>query len=374
MKNKLLTTALVSSMLGLGVTSATAQTTISGNLEITYNAVSNNLRPGLSFRGFGKESQINVQNKGKLSNGLDYAAGFSIELDGPDANVGSTGASGVSTGTGVHFENNYIDLSSGNTTFTISADHIQNPDSNPTMLAGFGYIAMDGVASSGKAGLYPKAVNSPYSSFGFGLIQTVPGFGKLSALYVPTNATNQGAMNDIHNDASAAQAEPTVLSGNSSESAIEIGFIGDFGVPGLTVQAFYNKEDAPDGQTVNKTGKVVAATYVTGPFSIAADWRQAVGVISNADATIGGNNKSETIKGKSIGLGYAISKDLTTSITRGKADTNRSGAVQETTDVVAIGYNLGAVTTGLQYKKVNEAIGVSGADAKSLQFRIGTKF
>jgi len=372
MKNKLVTTALVSSMLGLGVTSAVAQTTVSGNLEITYNAVSNSMTPGLSFRGFGKESQINVQNKGKLSNGLDYAAGFSIELDGPDANVGSTGASGVSTGTGVHFENNYIDISSGGTTLTISADHIQNPDSNPTMLAGFGYIAMDGVGSTGKAGLYPKAANSPYSSFGVGVTQAISGFGKLSALYVPTNATNQGAMNDIHNSATAASAEPTTLGGNSSESAIEIGFVGDFGVNGLTVQAFYNKEDAPDGQTVNKKGQVVAATYVTGPFSIAADWRKQEGVQTNADTAVQG--ATETVKGKSLGLGYAISKDLTASITRGKADTNRASSTTETTDVVAIGYNLGAVTTGLQYKKVDDAMGVANADAKSLQFRIGTKF
>jgi len=36
MKNKLLTTALVSSILGLGVSSAVAQTTITGNLELSY--------------------------------------------------------------------------------------------------------------------------------------------------------------------------------------------------------------------------------------------------------------------------------------------------------------------------------------------------
>jgi len=373
MKNKLLTTALVSSMLGLGVTSAVAQTTISGNLEITYNAVTNSAAPGLSYRGFGKESQINVQNKGKLSNGLDYAAGFSIELDGPDLNIGSTGSTGVSTGTGVHFENNYIDLISGNTTFTISADHIQNPDSNPTMLAGFGYIGVDGIGASGYTALYPKSANSPYSSFGFGLMQKIPGVGNFSALYVPTNATNQGALNDISNSASAAAAEPTTLSGNSSESAIELGFVGDFGVNGLTVQAFWNQEDAPDGQSVNKKGKVIAATYVTGPFSIAADWRQAQGVQTGASATTM-NGATETVKGKSVGLGYALSKDLTASITRGKADTNRASSVTETTDVVAIGYNLGAVTTGLQYKRVDDQAGGAGQDAKSLQFRIGTKF
>jgi len=372
MKNKLITTALVSSMLGLGVTSAVAQTTVSGNLEITYNAVSNKSAPGSSFRGFGKESQINVQNKGKLSNGLDYAAGFSIELDGPDVINGTTStATGVTAGTGVHFENNYIDLISGGTTFTISADHIQNPDSNPTMLAGFGYVAMDG-AGTGKAGLYPKAANSPYSSFGFGLTQDISGFGKLSALYVPTNATNNGAMNDIHNSATAATAEPTTQAGNSSESAIEIGFVGNLGVTGLAVQAFYNKEDAPDGQTVNKEGRVFAATYVTGPFSIAADWRTAKGVASNAD--LSATNATETVKGKSVGVGYALSKEITASITRAKADTDKPATVTETTDIVAIGYNLGAVTTGLQYKKVDDQAGGAGQDAKSLQFRIGTKF
>ena len=35
-----------------------------------------------STRGIGRESQLNVQSKGKLSNGMDYAAGFSLEFDG----------------------------------------------------------------------------------------------------------------------------------------------------------------------------------------------------------------------------------------------------------------------------------------------------
>jgi len=161
MKNKLLTTALVSSMLGAGITASVAQTTVSGNLDLSYLAYSDKQagNQGNSFRGFGKESQINIANKGKLNNGMDYAAGFSIEMDGPD--TGSTG---------MFEENVYIDIISGNTTLTVGSDHIQNPDVNPTVLAGFGYIAVDGTRGSSVAttGLYPKGANSPYSAYGAG--------------------------------------------------------------------------------------------------------------------------------------------------------------------------------------------------------------
>jgi len=76
---KTITTALTSSLIALGASSAIAQTTISGNLDLSYQAVSADTATvtGNSYRGFGKESQINLANKGKLSNGIDYAAGFS---------------------------------------------------------------------------------------------------------------------------------------------------------------------------------------------------------------------------------------------------------------------------------------------------------
>ena len=108
MKNTLkLTTALVGSMLTLGVSSAVAQTTVSGNLDLSYNAVSSNAFGG-SYRAVGRETQINIANKGKLSNGMDYAAGFSWESDGGEA----LGSGGTSTGDGANGtnENVYIDF------------------------------------------------------------------------------------------------------------------------------------------------------------------------------------------------------------------------------------------------------------------------
>ncbi len=80
MKNKLLvTTALVG---GLLTGSSFAQTTVTGDLALTYNALIKKTSGGVSTRGVGRESQINIQNKGKLNNGMDYAAGFSLEFDG----------------------------------------------------------------------------------------------------------------------------------------------------------------------------------------------------------------------------------------------------------------------------------------------------
>ena len=87
MTNKLrLSTAIISSLAGLGLSAAVAQTTVSGNVAMGFIATSTDAttRNG-SFSSMTKETQINVGTKGKLNNGMDYAAGFSIEMDGPDA-------------------------------------------------------------------------------------------------------------------------------------------------------------------------------------------------------------------------------------------------------------------------------------------------
>jgi hypothetical protein len=86
-----------------------------------------------------------------------------------------------------------------------------------------------------------------------------------------------------------------------------------------------------------------------------------------------------------LGLGYAVTPNLTASITRGKADTNcltvQTGATStvcgtndEVTDSFAIGYNLGALTSTLQFKQVEDSNGVAGRDGKSIQARIGARF
>lgn len=78
-------TLLISSALASGIIysgSVLAQTTVSGTLDLHYKAFSMDGTAGTSTRGIGREAQLNVANKGKLNNGMDYAAGFSLEFDG----------------------------------------------------------------------------------------------------------------------------------------------------------------------------------------------------------------------------------------------------------------------------------------------------
>ena len=379
MKNKLMrTTALVGSMIALGSGISVAQTTVSGNLDISYRAVSNDTAgAGISsFRGFGKEAQINLANKGKLNNGMDYAAGFSLEFDGNDLQAPSSAVGGnQSTMQGVHTEGFYLNFISGNTTLHVGADHIQNPDShgliNPV---GIGYITPFGhnvaaAATGAASGLYPTLTNSPYGAYGIGVIQAVPGIGRVSAYYAPS-ATDANAGPDIGNNASISNYEST------AESAIELGFVGDLGVKGLTIQAFHNQRDAADrvaGSTAGE-GKVkgtsLSGAYNFGQITAAVDYRKMQG---GSKATTPLND--EEIKGKAASLTFAATKDLSLGVVYGKADSNLSTKLSdEKIKIVAIGYNLGPVALNGEFTDVENNGGVTSADSKEFIVKASTRF
>ncbi len=364
MKNKLITTALVSSILGFGVSSAVAQTTVTGNLELSYHATSHEgnataAQKQLNTRGFGKESQINIANKGKLSNGMDYAAGFSLELDGIDGTSDNTAT------TGSWNENVYIDFISGNTTVTVGADHIQNPDRNVTNLVGFGYLGIDGI--NNLISSYSKSVGSPYSSFGVGIVQNV-GVGRVSALYTPGGA----AANDILNGLQTNQTD-------AGESMYELGFKGDLGVKGLDVGIFYNKSDKAGQIAANKdlVGKKIDFSYNMGQFTLAGELAKQEGVDTQTGTVSGYDAGPDTHKMKSIGVAYAVDKALSIGYTYGVADSDSVDANQtadEKINLFAIGYNLGPVTAQLQYKQVDNASNYNGLDAEQISARLATKF
>jgi hypothetical protein len=376
MKNKLMrTTALVGSMIALGSGISVAQTTVSGNLDISYRAVSNDTNgAGISsFRGFGKESQINLANKGKLNNGMDYAAGFSLEFDGNDLQ-----GSGTNTATyqGLHGEGVYLNIISGNTTLHVGADHIQNPDShgliNP---AGVGYITSFGNnvaagSTSAAQGMYPSLTNSPYQAYGFGVIQAVPGFGRLSAYYAPS-ATDAQSGPDIGNNASINNFEGT------AESAIEIGFTGDLGVKGLTIQAFHNQRDAADRLASGTTagdgkvkGTALTGAYNFGQITAAVDYRKMEGGAKQTNTSA-----DEQIKGKAASLTFAATKDLSLGLVYGKADSNRADKPSdEKIKIVAIGYSLGPIALNGEYTDTSHVNGSATDDGKEFIVKASTRF
>jgi len=362
MKKLLLTTALAGAT--LVASNAIAQTTVTGNLDISYRAVSNDRADKKieNFRGFGKESQINISNKGKLSNGMDYVAGFSLEFDGNDTGLSTTGAHDNLSG-GINGENTYIDIISGNTLITFGADHIQNPDShahiNP---AGVGYITG---YTTGVAGLYPTGANSPYNAYGFGIVQTVPGFGKLSANYVPNptfaSSNVSGSVGpEIGNEHKAASYDRT------EESAYEIGFVGDFGVKGLNVLAFRMQEtDKQDATTATSKvkGHRIGASYNFGQITVGLDKAQTT------------SNASVEVDGKAASITFAATKDLSLGLTYGKSDSSTTGTVDEKIKLISLGYSLGPVVVNTTVRDVENQAGlIANGDSRDAIVRLSTKF
>jgi len=365
-------TALTTSLMLLSAGIASAQTTVSGNLALTYKAISNDATTQKvnNFRQFGKESQINIANKGKLNNGMDYAAGFSIELDGNDTMAANAiAAQSSNTLAGAFNENVYIDFIMGNTTLTLGADHIQNPDFTITNLTGA--FDQDDVvkAIAGQTGqLYSAAKNSGYEAYGIGAIQTVPGIGRLSFNYTPDKTV--GSANGDTNGVGTTNVQTLYDSG---ESSMEIGFRGNAGVKGLALAAFYNK-DHSGGAPSDASGKMVAASYNFGQFTVAGE-----------RAIVEANTGIET-KSNSVGIAFAVSNttsvgyNLTKTKSNERAGVSNSGSSNTSRDQdekihgLSVAHSLGPVSVALAYGKVDSLRGVNNNDGEAIVFRTNVNF
>jgi len=353
MKKLLTTTAIAGSALLMAAT-AQAQTTVKGQVHLVYKAVANDSPLGKaagSYRGFGKETQLDVQTKGKLNNGLDYGAGFSIEHDGDELSATN---STVNT-SGMFNENVYIDIIAGKTTFTVGADHVQNPDFTITNLAGFRADPEDLLNGSGNQNASQQAANYPgsgttrYGSFGAGIIQDL-GLAKASYYYVP-GGTAQG---DTGGTTFAG-------SNDTAESGHEFMLRGDLGVKGLDATVFYSHQDS-EGTAKDVVGRMLAAKYNFGQITLAGEIKR------NTAAT------AITTEGTSLAVGYAVNKDVTVAIGQAKAERDQPGAINETNNFVQIGYNLGPVLAGVAYSDGSDIGGVASNDAKVLYLQLSTAF
>ena len=401
MKNKLLiSSALVSGLMVGG--SAIAQTSynaegVTGSLDLHYRAQSYSASTGLnSNEQMGRETQLNIGKSGKLNNGWDYRAGFSLEFDGNARNVNAgqqkangyrtvsssissgaaasvsvTGLTAAVTGTvslaasadateanSISNENVYIDLinASSGTTLTFGVDHIQNITQSavPQVMN-----TIDNVA----VGMSAKATNTvganPKESIGFGVIQDLGKTGiKLSGWYAPNNGdfgtTDQGSL---------AQSQAN----GPKNSAYEIGFTGanTFGVTGLTTRAFMNKEDSSGAGFADIKGTSYGIGYVAGAFGIGVEEHKTNRVTDtatvDADMTI-----------RTYGLSFAVSPTVTIGAVR--LSTEAVGLLDETIDSLQVGYNLGPVAVVGAFSKGDDIGGITGADIKEGAIRLSTRF
>jgi len=381
MKKLMLTTAIASVL----TTAAIAQTSITGELRISYKDVT--APKGLSAAstgtkdtsyGFGAEQQINIQTKGKLNiGGLDYAAGFSIENDGEQ------------TGT-LFNENVYIDLinASSGTTISFGRDHIQRSDTDfsATNLVGFtpNELSQTNNATAGGTRFRQNIGPAASQAYGAAILQKTP-FGTFSYNYVPNNAapsagtfTNTQSVSNsgttVAGSGVPVVAETTTGVGASeavnpnTTAAYEYGFVGDLSVKGLT--AHYFKSANADYANTWSNGAVKAeaknygAKYNFGDFTLGANKKK----YNLEAATL--NDVTET----AYAVGYAINKDLSIGLLHAKAEVAGSGssnpAVDQKVKAINLGYNLGPVALAAGYAKNTDALGVQGADNDIFMIRL----
>jgi len=381
MKKLMLTTAIASVL----VTSAMAQTTITGELRLNYKAIDAKKTPfgnqtatagsvagyntaiggtnaaitgattagavvgtgADTYQGFGSEQQINIQTKGKLNvGGLEYAAGFAIENDGDQ-------------GATLFNENTYMDFTNpgSGTTISISRDHIQRSDTDRSAAVLVGFSPNDlSQAQYAVTTLFQQNIGAqPGQVMGAAILQKTP-IGTLSYNFAPNNAA-PGQSEDVAND---------------TKAAYEYGFVGDLGVKGLEAYYFKNKEtDTVTTSVVKAEGKSWGAKYNMGQVSVGyADKKY--NPASTAAALY-------EVTEKHYGAAYAVDKDLTIGLLYAKADVSGAGknaAQTETQKVKAIqlGYALGPVDLTASYAKNTDMLGVEGNDTDAAMIRFIGKF
>lgn len=342
MRNKLLATSALFGSLVIG-SSAYAQTTVTGNLALSFKdnhdySITNNTAAGImSNRAFGRESQINVQNKGKLNNGMDYAAGFALEFDGGRADDS------------VSDENVYIDIISGNTTLTFGVDHIQNTNRTKGIL--IGEDANDLASGNGvvaASNFIQSAGANSAQAMGLGVTQKTP-IGSFSAWYAPTNS-NTGSDDMVGRKAGAA----TTALESDRESTFELGFEGGFGVKGLNTHLFYNEEGKNAGNVRETQGLNFGASYNLGQITVGYTRKETEAQSTTAALSIDTEQDE-------FGIAYAVSPTLTLAANYTKVDSSKAAAVDAKAKGVAIGYNLGPVSIVAQYNQFENVDNVNNS-------------
>ena len=341
-KTLLLTTALIGNLL---IGSVQAQTTITGELKMAYKSIEG-FSNAAKLNGFTSERQINFASKGKLNNGLDYAAGFSLEAE--DA--------AVIDGT----EGNYFNLILGNTIVTLGMDHILNGDYAIVPRAGapineqIANLGGTAVRNDSRAGLqYSQGLGDNNEHMGIGIMQTVPSVGRFAFNFVPKADDN-------------ASPGDTKVPTAAGKSAYSMFFVGDLGVKGLQVALEKAGNEKNGTELSDQKVHALGASYTMGAFSLGAE-RQKFTDVSKA--------KTQTTE---LGLTYNINNNASAGIgkikTEGKTAAGASIANEEEIKYLQIGYNLGGFSTSFSAIDTENAGFVTTQDAKSYVLTIATKF
>ena len=342
MKKLLATTALVGSVALSSV--SFAQTSITGSLDLTYRSTTGGARQGDTF--LGRETQVNLANKGKLSNGMDYVAGFSLEFDGMQTRVGAAPTS-------VDNETVYFGIINGGTTVAVGLEYLQN--SKNDLIGSVGDV-IDEVATVFPGGTELITVNfgaaQVKESIGFGISQNLGNGLTASAAYVP-NYNNVGGGNN-------GQA---LNNSTGTNGAYEIGVRGaNIGGSGINLNLWKNEVEKTTGENESLSGTAYTIGYAKAPFSFDIGKMKTTAVTGVDTDT------------KLAQISYSLNKDITASIVR--TETDRAAlAKEEQINSLMVGYSLGPVGLLITASRIEGAAGsATAADIDQLGISLNTKF
>ena len=328
MKKLMLTTALATSLL---VSVAAAEVSIKGALEVTLGsgetpATGTKTNQGTSI---GYENSIAFSGSTKLTNGMEVKVTSNLE----DSTISDQS---------IHFI-------SGATDFYIGADqnggNLDDGQTIPTVA---------NAIEDGNKGLgvsYNMNEASIHGSDVIGL-STKTGMGTFSVAYAP----KVGSAENV------ADSNPAATAKGSGQA---IGFNGDLGVKGLGVIASYTTRDigSLDAQEITMTN--IGASYNFGNVTVGAMQSTTDDTNTGTTFTAGG----ETIN-TSAGIVYAASDAISIGYQMAKHEQKTSGLVDEDSQSITVGYNLGGATVTAQYTDVENKGGTASKDGEAFELRI----
>lgn len=333
MKNKLLlTSALVGSLAIAG--SAIAETKISGSYEWSYSGSTDDTTGNNgadSHDGIGTETQLNISNSGDLDNGLSYKAGFSLETD--------TSVDGK--------EGTYLTIGNGSTSVTFGHDKFQGLDGTVTPKVSIAADSLDPNPDNVIAYVDQAGVDA-IEDLGLGLTQKLGDIGTAAIWYARDPSVGQASGNDG-------------FAASGANSAMEYSFKGNMGVDGLTVLAGKSTKEKSGSDTEDTEGTNFGASYNFGQFAVGA---------TKIDNTAANGTDTDS---KEYGVTFAASDQLSVGATY--IETEVEGTTNDEEIVMLqIGYNMGGVSTSLNYAQVEDASGTAGADYDFFNIRLKTSF
>jgi hypothetical protein len=336
MKNKLLLTTAIAGLMAVGGV-AQAETKVSGNLEQTFRAISDDASAGAASQsGLGAEYNIGLSSSASLDNGLTAKFGFNLE-----ASAAATGSAGPD----VHF------LTIGNDTMSVSiardngnnlsASGIPHISDTAHTVVGGGYNNLGVGASDGHNDDHIRAdINAAGGTF--------------TLRYVPTDGGTAGS--------SGIPAE-------DENSAYDVIYRGSLGVEGLSVVAGMHKVDGTGTQIDTKLNKYSVA-YNFGQFAAGVEIQKS----EDADATT--KTQKNEKDSKVASLTFAVNDKLSLGLARYETEYTAGGVKdpqEEKINMIGVGYSLGGVAIDVNYAQA-ENYNFGTTDRDVLQIRTIQKF